>query len=74
MMNYSSAGEGGRSIPLVYTNDPKSVSNWFQDNLSTEGGTIGFDIEVSVSFGNFFLGYGSILSFLDPHIYIYIYI
>lgn len=37
----------GRSIPVVYTNDPCSVEEWLSENLPTNGCTIGFDVEVS---------------------------
>ena len=37
----------GREIPVVYTNDPKSVYSWFTENLSTNGCVVGFDVEVS---------------------------
>jgi hypothetical protein len=36
----------GRQIPVMYTNDPKSVYRWFSDNLPHAGCTIGFDVEV----------------------------
>jgi hypothetical protein len=37
----------GRSVPVTYTNDPKTVYRWMSDHLPYEGCTIGFDIEVS---------------------------
>jgi hypothetical protein len=42
-----SESEGGRSIPVVYTNDPSSVYKWLSNNLPYKGCTIGFDVEVS---------------------------
>ena len=36
-----------KSIPLVYTNDPKIVSNWLGEQISSHGGCIlGLDVEV----------------------------
>ena len=35
-----------RNIPLVYTNDPKTVCQWLQENLPMDCCTIGFDVEV----------------------------
>jgi hypothetical protein len=37
----------GPSIPVTYTNDPKTVYRWLSDQLPYEGCTIGFDVEVS---------------------------
>lgn len=40
----------GRSIPVVYTNDPAAISNWLSENLPrNHGGVLGFDTEVSIS-------------------------
>jgi hypothetical protein len=36
----------GRPLPVVYTNDPKHVSQWLSNNIPSSGGTIGFDVEV----------------------------
>lgn len=38
----------GCSVPVTYTNDPKSVYRWLSDHLPYEGCIIGFDVEVSV--------------------------
>jgi len=35
----------GSSVPVTYTNDPKSVYRWLSDQLPYDGCTIGFDIE-----------------------------
>jgi hypothetical protein len=40
----------GRSIPVVYTNDPNSIYRWLSNNLPIEGCTMGFDTEVSFYF------------------------
>jgi len=37
----------GVSVPVTYTNDPKTVYRWMSDHLPYEGCTIGFDVEVS---------------------------
>jgi hypothetical protein len=37
----------GPSVPVTYTNDPKTVYRWMSDNLPNEGCTLGFDVEVS---------------------------
>lgn len=39
----------GSSVPVTYTNNPKSVYRWLSDNLPYEGCTVGFDVEVSRS-------------------------
>jgi hypothetical protein len=36
----------GESIPVVYTNSPKGVSAWLEENIPNGGCTIGFDVEV----------------------------
>jgi hypothetical protein len=41
------ARESDRSLPILYTNDPKMVSRWLSDNIETNGCTLGFDLEVS---------------------------
>lgn len=33
-------------IPALYTNDPRAVSRWLEDNVSPTGGVLGFDVEV----------------------------
>jgi len=35
----------GSSVPVTYTNNPKSVYRWLSDNLPYEGCTVGFDVE-----------------------------
>jgi len=36
------------SVPVVYTNDPESISLWLSENVSDgRGGIIGFDTEIS---------------------------
>lgn len=40
--------DGSSSVPVTYTNNPKSVYRWLSDNLPYEGCTIGFDVEVSI--------------------------
>ena len=35
------------NLPVLYTNDPKSVSHWLSDNVPRSGCTLGFDMEVS---------------------------
>eukprot|EP00429_Kryptoperidinium_foliaceum_P055297 CAMPEP_0176083814 /NCGR_PEP_ID=MMETSP0120_2-20121206/41939_1 /TAXON_ID=160619 /ORGANISM="Kryptoperidinium foliaceum, Strain CCMP 1326" /LENGTH=353 /DNA_ID=CAMNT_0017417611 /DNA_START=192 /DNA_END=1253 /DNA_ORIENTATION=- len=35
----------GPSVPVTYTNNPKSVYRWLADNLPYEGCTLGFDVE-----------------------------
>ena len=37
----------GVSVPVTYTNDPKTVYRWMSDHLPYEGCTLGFDVEVS---------------------------
>lgn len=37
----------GSTIPVMYTNNPKSVYEWLSDHLPTDGCILGFDIEVS---------------------------
>jgi hypothetical protein len=44
------ARESDRSLPVLYTNDPKLVSRWLSDNIETDGCTLGFDLEVSKTF------------------------
>lgn len=33
-------------LPVVYTNDPRSVSQWIVENIPPGGCTVGFDVEV----------------------------
>jgi hypothetical protein len=33
-------------LPVLYTNDPKRVSDWLGDHVGPNGGTLGFDVEV----------------------------
>jgi len=40
------------NLPVLYTNDPKSVSHWLSDNVPRSGCTLGFDMEVSVLLTN----------------------
>ena len=36
------------TLPLVYTNNPRTVSQWLSENVPSEGSTVlGFDVEVS---------------------------
>src|SRR3569623_1277678 len=37
----------GTTLDVLYTNDPRSVSQWLSDNVPSNGCTLGFDIEVS---------------------------
>eukprot|EP00980_Cylindrotheca_fusiformis_P031694 scaffold26800_cov127-Cylindrotheca_fusiformis.AAC.1 len=40
------ASSRGRSLPVVYTNDPATISDWLSENLPREhGGILGFDTE-----------------------------
>jgi len=45
-------------LPVVYTNDPKTVEQWLSEHVSSleggEGSTIGFDLEVSHPLNHFF--------------------
>jgi hypothetical protein len=36
----------GAPTPVTYTNNPLTVSRWLQDNIPTDGATIGLDVEV----------------------------
>ena len=47
----------GRSVPVTYTNDPKTVYRWMSDHLPYEGCTIGFDIEVSDCLDSWLFGW-----------------
>lgn len=45
---YSSSSHHGRSLPVVYTNDPSVVNGWLDQNMPTSNGVVGFDVEVRV--------------------------
>lgn len=34
------------SLPVLYTNDPRAVSDWFEEHVDPEGCMLGFDVEV----------------------------
>lgn len=38
-----------RSIPVVYTNSPLTISKWLSENISSAGCTLGFDVESNPS-------------------------
>lgn len=39
--------------PVVYTNDPHTVSLWLSENLPRAGGVLGFDVEVRFRYFHF---------------------
>ena len=38
-----------KSIPVIYTNSPRTISKWLTENISTDGCTLGFDVESNPS-------------------------
>lgn len=40
--------EYSKSLPLLYTNDPKMISHWLAEHISHNGCVLGFDVEVGV--------------------------
>ena len=37
----------GKSLPVMYTNNPLRISEWLSDNIPSSNGILGFDVEVS---------------------------
>lgn len=45
----SNIGLHSRSIPVVYTNSPVTISRWLSENVSSPGCVLGFDVESNPS-------------------------
>lgn len=47
ILPYSSPSPHARSLPVMYTNDPRRISDWLSEHLPSSNGILGFDVEVS---------------------------